>query len=220
MKRLLLTLSLVVGSTSIHGMELQEKPDYMGTLPSDAKICIISALNNFNKLEDVANAIQATSFVNVELNKIVKDMYGNQNDFKTLMHELANRFYFFTKDISRLFKTPTAEKYRELCEALTGWCSMTSCWIIGYDDDMSYAVYQAAQLIAEDADVNCNRGAPLQMTLTHGWNPKLAKLLLDAGAKPEWALNVALAETGFYKTGEHGKRLQTIRQLIEDAIKK
>lgn len=220
MNKLLLTLSLATITASLHGMELQEKQNYMAMLSPEVKVCIISALNSFNELDDIINTIKATSLTSIELNEIINDMYGNQKGFKALMHALTNKFSYLQTDyLASQFKTPAAQKYLELGHSLLGWASITSSWITGYEDDMSYAVDQATQLINESADVNFGRGGPLKMTLTHGWNPKLAKLLLDAGAKPELALHTAQMETAFYKTGERGKRIQAIRQLIEDTIK-
>lgn len=132
-----------------------------------ANICIDDTLNN------VINAIKATSASNATLNAIVNKKHGNLKGFETLVHMLANRFKKDPAYIANKFKTPASIHYMRLSVELI-------------DATMRSDVEQVKQLIKQGADTNYATGpdSPLYLAAIEKNNPPTVQLLLDAGAKP------------------------------------
>ncbi len=134
MKKLILLFTIVCAG-QLYGMEAEQKMGALGTLPQDIRNEIVNtALATSNNPDEAISMIQKLStFYNVP--------YDNLNDFKRLVHLLADKFGMSTLEIASKFDTKTAKEYSMLGNLL-----MQNI-IFSKSDEIT-------ELISKGADVN------------------------------------------------------------------
>ena len=134
MKKLILLFTIVCAG-QLYGMEAKQKMGALGTLPRDIRNEIVNtALATSNNLDEAISMIQ-------KLSTLYNVRYDNLNDFKRLVHLLADKFGMSTLEIASKFDTKTAKEYSTLGNLL-----MQS--IIFSESD------KITELISRGADVN------------------------------------------------------------------
>jgi hypothetical protein len=168
------------------------------SLPHNAQVLIIKALNSGNNLNNTINDIKAMSMTNKALQKIINAEYGdfsNLAGFTKLAHILAKKFHTSPFQVAEQFYTSAAEKYVELYSNLERAV---------VESDILYA----KQLILKGADVTAYPTI-LYLAIAAIHNGKrvapIVKLLLSKGANP-------------YATGKNGETpLDRLNRLHQNA---
>lgn len=204
MKRIALLFTIVCTGVLI-GMEQPSSSFEWEQLPKELRAIIVSYLHTYKELDDIVSALKTASRTNKELNQMIN--MGNLAGFTILAHKLADQFGITTADVASKFNTSTAQTYLTLGYNLLDFA--------GYN--LEYGHAKVIELINDGADVNFSSyKTPLELAITN-YNLKTVQLLLDAGAKPtdeDW--NTAKRSAEIAPVKEAG----TIKQLIEDAMKK
>ncbi len=219
MKKIALLFTLVcVGQ--LYGMEQEQPKKDLGAfeqLPEDVHNVIINmAFATSNTLHQTIETIKAMSALR-------RAQYDNLKDFTKLVHILADKFYYDTDSVARVYNTSTAHTYRGLGSRLLDIASLAHkpIWSGPGVEDLSYILDRMKQLITEGADVNFSGSqlsTPLYKALEKG-NAEAVKLLLEFGAKvrPEdikiYEKKVANGDIGLFEA-------KTIKKLLDEAMEK
>lgn len=132
-----------------YGME-PEQGAYkgLGGLPPELQVMMIQYLNIYENIDDVLDAIVATSLVDKDLNTIVNDMYGNPEGLTKLLHTLSKAYGVDTMEIANVLNTPAAQNYNALCKELLYWLDRPA---------VHKNTFNAIKVLVEEGkvDVNC-----------------------------------------------------------------
>lgn len=211
MKKIALLFTILCAG-ALYGIEKPNQGHYIGTMweniPTEVKPLIITYLNKYDTLNAVINAIKATSQTNRALKMTINEIYG----FTALVHILAHTFNSTTGDVAIQFGTPTAKHYIFLA------CKLMSAII-------NCNINEVAQLIEDGVDVNYNFDNPFYNTgatlLTRALaykNVKIIKLLLNAGANPNFTDK--FGRNALEWVHEYTCVNKKTKQLLEEAMKK
>jgi len=215
MKKIALLFTILCAG-QLYGMkrikpELKLEPEYghyvgWANLPPELKALIITYINTYDTLDDIVDAIKATSETNKELNLMVNEKYGNLPGFTALVHILADKFNKTTHDIAAIFKTPVAKEYIDINNSFIFTTLPNGSVVYGlYDRNILEYV---KSFIKNGGDVNYTlpdiriREKPHMSLLSYLYDElnygfarynsevfkKAIELLLDAGADPNFRL--------------------------------
>ncbi len=221
MKKIALLFTILCAG-ALNGMEpkkeltKKEALEIYKSLQPELKLEVLNqALAASNNLDEAIDMINKLSIVH-------KTQYNNLQDFTNLVHILADRFYYDTDSVARVYGTSTAHTYRVLGSQLLDVVSLAHkpIWSGPGVEDLSYILDRMKQLIKEGADVNYSShlNTPLYKALEKG-NAEAVKLLLEFGAKvrPEdikiYEKKVANGDIGLSVA-------RIINKLLDEATKK
>ena len=144
-------------------------------------------------------------------------MLNNLHEFTQLVHMLANKFDKSTMEIASKFNTPTAKKYIELAKDMFA--------TVMYQASYENIDHKIINLINNGADVDVvtpiffNKRFQRLLYIVYKTDQKnIAKLLLDAGANPNFIEGSKEKTLNYINTvGGINPELQ---KLIKEAIEK
>ncbi len=239
MKKIALLLFTLLCVSALNGMENPESDNYkgLGGLSPEIQVTIISYLKEYNNLENIINAIKATSLVDKELNEIVNGEYGNQKGFTKLLITLLNKFnginkpshsaiHLYTREMVEKFRTPTAKKYLQILTTVSEELKD----ILRIDESLAHSLnpIKISQFVKNGDNINFFNiyGTTLLLRALEMSMPVSSiKLLLEAGANPNATDNKNKGVFEYLDSGYPQKfeiyRIQKpkIKQLLEDAKK-